>query len=365
MYGVAATQIASLDFSLAKSYIILVGNYLFTAHWVRNERRGKMKSIAFFNNKGGVGKTTLLCNVAGYCALHLNRKVAIIDADPQCNATQYFFSANELDKVYSETGFTIHDVVRPLTEGEGFSRQLKLKKSKKFGVDVLPGDPSLALIEDFLAQDWGDVKAGEIRGMKSNLVFAELLKRLTDYDLVFIDVSPSLGAINRSVLLASNYYLSPMSIDIFSLKAFENISQWIKEWSTDWERGKDNIRVGRTLPDVPHGQAVFIGYVTQQYLAKRDKGGERRAVKAYEKIKSSIDGVINACGLDEGIPGQPYEIGTVPNLFSLIPMSQTHNKPVFELQSKDGVVGAHFAKVRDSKSIFGAVTNSILERTHG
>jgi cellulose biosynthesis protein BcsQ len=47
-----------------------------------------MKSIAFFNNKGGVGKTTLLCNVA---ALHLNLKVCVIDADPQCNATQYFF----------------------------------------------------------------------------------------------------------------------------------------------------------------------------------------------------------------------------------------------------------------------------------
>lgn len=61
-----------------------------------------MKSIAFFNNKGGVGKTTLLCNVAGYLALHKNAKVLVIDADPQCNATQSLFSDETLDLIYKK-----------------------------------------------------------------------------------------------------------------------------------------------------------------------------------------------------------------------------------------------------------------------
>ena len=47
-----------------------------------------MQSVAFFNNKGGVGKTTLLCNIAGYLALKEQYNILIIDADPQCNATQ-------------------------------------------------------------------------------------------------------------------------------------------------------------------------------------------------------------------------------------------------------------------------------------
>ena len=48
-----------------------------------------MKSIAFFNNKGGVGKTTLLCNLAGYLSIKCRKKILVIDADPQCNTTSY------------------------------------------------------------------------------------------------------------------------------------------------------------------------------------------------------------------------------------------------------------------------------------
>ncbi|MEL7527499.1 MAG: AAA family ATPase [Pseudomonadota bacterium] len=324
-----------------------------------------MKSITFFNNKGGVGKTTLLCNVAAYASLRLKKKVVVIDADPQCNATQYFFDESKLEDIYESNGFTIQDIIKPLTAGEGFSQELKLNTSRDFGVSVLPGDPSLALIEDFLAQDWGSAKSGNLRGMKTNLVFSDLLLRLKEYDLVFIDVSPSLGAINRSILLASDYFMSPMSIDIFSLRAFENISEWISEWWQDWERGIGNIRAGGEPPDLKYGRATFVGYVTQQYLAKRDLAGNRRGVKAYEKIRSQIDQVIVDCKLDQGIPHEPFEIGTVPNLFSLIPMSQINNKPVFDLKSADGVVGAHFAKVKDASDIFKNVTNNLLKRIDG
>lgn len=324
-----------------------------------------MKSIAFFNNKGGVGKTTLLCNVAAYASLHLGMKVCVIDADPQCNATQYFFNEDVLDQIYSDAGFTILDVVEPLTQGEGFSQEIRTVRSDNFGFDVLPGDPKLALTEDFLAQDWGDAKSGNVRGIRTNLVFSDLLGRLHNYDLVFIDVSPSLGAINRSILLSSDYFMSPMSIDIFSLKAFENIAEWIADWSSDWDVAIQNVKDSSKLPSLNYGQAKFLGYVTQQYLAKKDSSGRRRGVRAYEEIRGKINNVIADCGLDEGIPGQPFEIGTVPNLFSLIPMSQSNNKPVFELLAKDGVVGAHFAKVKDAKAIFGSVTRNLLGRLNG
>jgi cellulose biosynthesis protein BcsQ len=322
-----------------------------------------MKSIAFFNNKGGVGKTTLLCNVAAYAALRLKKKICVVDADPQCNATQYFFNEDEIDDIYTNDTFTIDNIFEKLIIGEGFTDKIKLMKCKNFGISVLPGDPKLAITEDFLSKEWASVKSGEVRGIKTSLVFSDMLNKLHDFDFVFIDVSPSLGAINRSILLSADYFMSPMSIDIFSLKAFENIANWLEEWQKDWSLGINNVKNKDQIPQLPHGQAKFLGYVTQQYLARKDASGVRRGVKAYDNIRVQIDEIIKNCSLDQNIPRTLYEIGTVPNLFSLIPMSQSQNKPVFDLKSTDGVVGAHFSKVKEASDIFEKVTIELLKRT--
>ncbi|WP_336969706.1 ParA family protein [Brevundimonas aurantiaca] len=325
-----------------------------------------MKSVAFFNNKGGVGKTTLLCNVAAYISLHERKKVCVVDADPQCNATQYFFDEETIEKLYSdEDSFTIYKIIEPLSLGEGYNKKIAVRRAKRFGVDVIPGDPRLALTEDLLAKDWGEARAGEVRGIRTSLVFSALMEKLEGYDYVFFDVSPSLGAINRSIMLSSDYFISPVSLDIFSLKAFENIANWIEDWWKDWQRGLENVKRKDSIPDLHYGKPSFIGYVTQSYLAKRDSQGQRRAVQAYENIRTQIDDVIKDNGLASGIDDGDYEIGTVPNLFSLVPMSQSHHTPIFGLSARDGVVGAHFSKVKDSKDIFQKVSAGLLERTRG
>ncbi|ARJ69595.1 hypothetical protein B0A89_08115 [Paracoccus contaminans] len=251
----------------------------------------------------------------------------------------------------------------PLVEGEGFAKRISFRKSRSFGVDVIPGDPRLALTEDMLSRDWTDVKASEVRGMKASLVFSELLSRLGQYDYVFVDVGPSLGAINRAVLLSADYFLSPMSIDIFSLRDFENIAKWMEGWKSEWKNGTERLeQKGRRLTVASPPGAMFLGYVSQQYLAKRQRDGELRAVSAYEQIRSRIDDVIHSSLSEDDRPEPPYELGTVPNLFSLIPMSQSKHKPVFRLQGKDGVVGAHFQKVRDSLETFAKVGESLLVR---
>ncbi|MFO7800949.1 MAG: ParA family protein [Desulfovermiculus sp.] len=51
-----------------------------------------MDSVCVFNNKGGIGKTTFLCNLASSLSVHHSKKVLIVDADPQCNATTYALS---------------------------------------------------------------------------------------------------------------------------------------------------------------------------------------------------------------------------------------------------------------------------------
>lgn len=325
-----------------------------------------MKSIAFFNNKGGVGKTTLICNVASYLSLYLNKKVLIVDADPQCNATQLMLSELDIFHIYEKNKeFTIHSVIHPLSIGKGYSETITPKKIDDFGVYLIPGDPRLALKEDLLSKDWQDAVTGSVRGLRTTFVFAELLERCGDYDFVLFDVGPSLGSINRSVLVSCDYFLSPMSIDIFSIKAIENISVALRTWREDLEFGLNRLDESslNEIPNVNSFDISFIGYVAQQYIQKTTRG-EQRAVASYEKIMRNIPKTIQehfVKKLERNAPNINYEIGTIPNLHSLIPMSQSARKPIFGLKAKDGVRGAHFNKVKDAERIFGGVAEQLLK----
>jgi cellulose biosynthesis protein BcsQ len=318
-----------------------------------------MKSIAFFTNKGGVGKTTLVCNLASYLTQHHNKKILLVDADPQTNATQYMFNDEVLEEIYDKkTAFTIYSMARPLSQGKGFSTSNEFRRSQNFGVDVLLGDPRLALIEDTLASDWN---SGGIRGIRTTYMFREFLSSCNDYDYVFFDMGPSLGSINRSVLIACDHFILPLSMDIFSIRATENISAWLKEWK---KRLDLHLQALSSPEETEVSDLEFrlslLGYVNQQYTAKRDASGQRRAVKAYEKIMQDVPRAIENSLIDaQSIPRNvEYKLGSIPNLHSLIPMSQNSRKPVFELKGSDGIVGAHFMKVKEAFDIFEGIACS-------
>lgn len=326
-----------------------------------------MKSIAIFNNKGGVGKTTLLANLASYLALKKGRKILIVDSDPQCNVTQLMFSDAEVDKLYSgKDTFTIDKIIHPLATGKGYAKELSPQDRPEYGLKILIGDPQLSLREDLLARDWSQAIGGDTRGLRTSYVFAELLTRCRDYDYVFFDVGPSLGAINRSVLLACDYFISPMSIDIFSLRAIENIRLSIEKWRQQLNTALGQIDDPESLPaDIEKLLKIrFLGYVTQQYIAKSTGANERQAVAAYERIMKKIWPTIKANFIKHLQPEQTdtrYLLGTIPNLYSLIPMSQFARRPIFALRAKDGVRGAHFNKVRDAEKLFETIADQMEE----
>ncbi|CAJ1815262.1 hypothetical protein HLBENOHH_01425 [Aeromonas dhakensis] len=323
-----------------------------------------MISISFFNNKGGVGKTTLLCNVAAYLSQEMGYRVCIVDCDPQCNASQYIFHDEKLEQIINDEARNIDFIFKGIIEGTGYAHRTPIERSASFNVDVICGSPRLSMAEDFLAEEWAQIH--KVRGLSSTLIYKDLLSKLTDYDFVLFDVSPSLGAINRSILLSTDFFVSPLSVDIFSLKAFENISEWMNKWRAQWKYSINSPSLDQRDPVIQVAKATngakFLGYVSQQYIAKRDSNGEHRPVKSYEEIIKQIDSQI-ANHFDGDLqPTPPFEIGKIPNLYSLAPMSQSRRKPVFALMSRDGIVGAHFAKVKESKEIFGQVAKAIAER---
>lgn len=327
-----------------------------------------MRSICVFNNKGGVGKTTFLCNMAGYLSRKLNMKILVVDADPQCNTTTYVLDDEQFyDVYYDPKCFTVADIIPPLEDGSGYIRKFEVVTSSYFGFDVIPGNPQFAACEDFLASEWKDVKSYDVRGIRSTMVFMHFLTLCSQYDYVFFDMGPSLGAINRSILLACDYFITPMSSDVFSLLALGNIGKSIKQWGSLFNKGVENLEDDKKNLLVGmknRSNITFLGYVEQQYITK-NIGGNARAVRAYDEILKQIPSEIEEKVIKpingEVLSGLDYKIGSIPNFYSLVPMSQTAHKPIFELTSGDGVVGAHYQKVKDFCDLINSIARHMIK----
>jgi len=325
------------------------------------------RSVTVFNNKGGVGKTTVLCNLASYLAKKKNKRVLVVDADPQCNATIYLFPEAKMAEVYSGKHGSVDDLFLPLAKGRGYhTGKLPIIKNNAFGVDLLPGAPRLALREDLLATDWQGAQAGDPRGLQTTVAFGELLTRANSYDYVFFDLGPSLGAINRAILLATDLFLLPMASDIFSLQAIENISISLSVWKEGLHSGLAAHQRKHLEPYLLKGKKIcwklkFMGYVAQQYTAK-SKQGIRQPVKAYDKIIRRIPAALKTQLIEKfgGSTSVDYQLGQIPNLHSLVPLSQDSHVPIFALEGRHGIVGAHFAKVQESAALFESLATHFL-----
>lgn len=338
-----------------------------------------MKSVAMFNNKGGVGKTTLLCNLAACLSLALEKRVLIVDCDPQCNTTQLIMGEQFAASFYwEETHYakpsTIADVLRPIHEGDSdISETFEAIRTKdnRFGVDLIAGHPTLSFLEDKLSEAWTDVTAGDIGGYRrTNWARSLCGKCVDDYDIVLFDVGPSLGAINRSVLLGCDYFVTPMGTDIFSILGIRNISQWLGEAIRSYEHGiircEERSPGGFEkygIPKLPSIANGFAGFTLNQYLTK-SKGGQRVATERYEeilrKIPAEVDELRKRYGKD-GLTSKAAKLGEIPHLYSLIPLAQTRAAPIMSLTAKDGIVGSQYRMVENYQEIVANITMNFLQ----
>lgn len=322
-----------------------------------------MRTVVFFNNKGGVGKTTLACNIASFMATELQKRVLLVDCDPQCNSTQLVLDDNRWMPMYGADGSdeqTLRDVLRPLEQGDSsIERNVEPIKSSenRFGVDLLPGHPRLSILEDNLSQAWSLGSGGDIGGIRrTNWVSAMAKVYESRYDVLFFDVGPSLGSLNRTVLLGSDFFVTPMGADIFSIVGVRNIADWLSNWLEVYSVGLrlcddrhpdslEQFNINRT-PRISKG---FAGYTVQQYITK-SKQGVRRPTQAFEAILSGMPdqikeslGPFTASGLD----AETIKLGDVPNMYSLIPLAQSVNVPISGLRSSDGLAGGQFQQQKN------------------
>ena len=178
-----------------------------------------MKIISISNQKGGVGKTTTAVNLAQAIAA-TNRKILLIDLDPQGNAS----SASGVKKKRS-----LFDT----TQGKNISELIQTSSNQ---YDILAGGEDLVALE------------AALRKNPSKGYIAKSLKEL-NYDFVFIDTPPSLNSLTLDALISSDGTLIPLQCEYYSLEGITSLVNTINELTNSGLTNNKIFGIIRTMVD--------------------------------------------------------------------------------------------------------------------
>lgn len=324
--------------------------------------------LTFFNNKGGVGKTSLVYHLSWMFA-KLGKRVVAVDLDPQANLTAAFLSEDELEKLWNEDSKKINTVfraVKPLT-GVGDLVEPELMPVASTILEqlyLLPGDVALSDYEETLSDVWpksldDNIPFRPFRVLTSFWHVMQMAAEKAQADVLLVDIGPNLGAINRSVLIATDFVLIPLGADLFSIQGLKNLGPTLIRWRSSWKKRLDHW----ITPEfkLPLGKMQPAGYICQQHSVRLN-----RPVKAYDRWVNRIPGVYRESVLEqtpEDMKPQddPLCLANLKHYRSLVPLAQEARKPIFDLTPADGAIGAHGNAVREAYQDFQQLARKIMQ----
>jgi len=321
--------------------------------------------IAFFNNKGGVGKTSMVYHLAWMFADRGLRVIAA-DLDPQDNLTAAFLDEDRLEQVLSgnDHPLTVYGCIQPIKRGTGDIADPHVEIiSERLG--LILGDMALSMFEDQLSEVWPKCMDKDERAFRVTSAFWRILQaaaRKHGSDVILIDLGPNLGAINRAALIASDFVVIPLGPDLFSLQGLQNLGPALRRWREEW---KERI-TKNPAPDLklPPGNIRPVGYMVLRHSIRLD-----RPVKAYDRWIARIPQTYRQSVLDQpgttsvSVDDDRNCIAKLKDYRSLMPLAQEARKPMFFLKPADGALGAHTYAVAQAYTDFLSVAEQIARRT--
>jgi cellulose biosynthesis protein BcsQ len=309
--------------------------------------------ISLFNHKGGVSKTTTAFNL-GWMLARKNKKVMLVDCDPQCNLTGMVLGLKDLESADIIQGkrdgkpLNVKDGLLPAFESQPIP--LAPVELTRIGNNdqlfLLPGHIGLAEYEVTLgiAQELSGsvVTLKNLPGSIRHLL--NLTAEVHEIDYIIVDMSPSLGALNQNLLSVSDYFLIPMHPDYFSNMAIGSLSNVLPKWRNWAITAANNPVLMSAAYPFPKVCPKLLGYIVQKY---RPRGGvpsrafqtwideletnvAEQLIPALEKAGMTLDKKV----YQKANIGLNHPMLQMPDFNSLIAKSQEYQVPIFELTAE-------------------------------
>jgi len=302
-----------------------------------------VKIVTLYNNKGGVSKTTTLFNLAVYLSQE-NKKVLIVDCDPQCNVTELFFASSEIlsDPNVELPGTSIYEALLPRFKGQQGSidpDSVVLCEHPLYRhLFLFRGDLEFTRAETYFGTAWNQAVTENIHEKNTYVVFEKLMRSLGEkgeFDYILCDVGPSTGAITRTVLLACDELIVPLVPDRFCYQAVRLLGCVINEWS------KRHKQICETLTPFGiepfEGNPKLAGTVVQNFKVHSGAKAKQSYMQWQEKISAEIESnLVSEHGImakDGFSPHNPY-IASIRDVAVLAPVSQIFGRAIFDIQQE-------------------------------
>lgn len=253
--------------------------------------------------------------------------------------------------------------MQPLIRGTGDITDSHVEVvSERLG--LVPGHMALSTFEDDLAEVWPKCLDGDLRAFQITSAFYGILRRAAgenEADVVLIDLGPNLAAINRATVLASDFVVTPLGLDAFSVQALINLGTAMRHWREQWKQRLSSKPVEDL--DLPAGTLQPLGYIILRRAIRLD-----RPTRTLERCVVRLPSTYAESVLQQQ-PPPSVTVGTDPNCIavlkdhrSLLPLAQDARKPMFFLKPADGAMGAFSHAVSEAYKDFKAVAQTIAAR---
>ncbi len=343
--------------------------------------------IVFFNHKGGVSKTTTAYDL-GWMLAGLNKKVLLVDGDPQCNLTSLILG-DSFDDYYTNNDTksqNIKDGVKVVFEGRPKAIEALTCPSPNENPNLflLAGHASLSEYDPSLS--FAQTSNNTLTTLM-NLpgAFNELINLTAEkyaIDFVLIDLNTGLSAINQNLFMLSDAFIVPTNTDPFSIMAINSLAEILPRW-VKWLRDMRPIFQDATYP-LPNSSPKFMGGIIQKFNIRKGKA-TMSATYAIEGIKEALLDVLvprleranmlfeRNIYTEAGVPDS-FCIAEIPDFQGMIHKSYAVGKPVFALTDEDirdsfddnrnltvGNLATQYGRMRDTyKADFEKIANQII-----